>query len=93
MLIRITTAISFAMLVGTVSPGFSKDQNARRDQAVAGQPADRFHPLYQSGVFASGRRSGQCWVPARDDSDDYGADTRGLGYWGSCKEKGAVPTK
>jgi hypothetical protein len=41
----------------------------------------------------AGRTQGNCWVPTRDISDEYGADTRGLGHWGSCGERGAVPTR
>ena len=96
MLIKTTIAISIAMMVGAISPGLSKDQKARRDQSGAAlQQSDRFHSFGQSALFgqAGVGRQGKCWVPTRDDSDEYGADTRGLGYWGSCNEKGAVPTK
>ena len=87
---RTRIAICIAMIVGVAPASFAKDQNARRDQARASaQQSDQFHAFGQAGRG----RSGQCWVPTRDDSDEYGADTRGLGYWGSCREKGAVPTK
>jgi hypothetical protein len=82
-------AISVAILIGTASAGFAKDQYTQKDQVRASQKSDQFYSFAQT----PGKRQGNCWVPARDDSDEYGADTRGLGYWGSCSEKGAVPTK
>jgi hypothetical protein len=32
-------------------------------------------------------------VPNRDDGEESGVDTRGFGHWGSCSEKGAVPSR
>jgi len=96
MLSKTTIAISIAMIVSAISPSFPKGQKVRRDQSAAAvQQSDRFRSSGQTDLFRQGGvgRQGKCWVPTRDDSDEYGADTRGLGYWGSCKEKGAVPTK
>lgn len=82
-------AICIAIVVGAASTSFAKDQNARRDRAEAVVETNG-HSFGQARVVGQGR----CWVPTRDQNDDeYGADTRGLGYWGSCREKGAVPTK
>ena len=68
---------------------FREGSNARRDRAEAVVETNG-HSFGQARVVGQG----MCWVPSRDQNDDeYGADTRGLGYWGSCREKGAVPTK
>jgi hypothetical protein len=82
-------AICVAVVVGSASAGFAKDQNARRARAEAVVETND-HSFSQARVAGQGR----CWVPTRDQNDDeYGADTRGLGYWGFCREKGAVPSK
>jgi hypothetical protein len=83
-------AICVAMVVGATTAGFAKDRNAPPDRAHAAANSSSRHALGQAPIV----QPGKCWVPARDQSDDeYGADTRGLGYWGSCGEKGAVPSK
>ena len=82
-------AICVAIAVSAASAGFAKDQNSRRDQVRAAQKTDQLRSFGQ----ANGRGQGNCWVPTRDQNDESDADTRGLGYWGSCSEKGAVPSK
>jgi hypothetical protein len=82
-------AMCVAILIGTASAGLAKDQYTQKDQVRASQKSDRSYSFAQ----APGKRQGKCWVPTPDDSGDYGADSRGLGYWGSCSEKGAVPSR
>jgi hypothetical protein len=83
-------AICLAIIVGVAPASFAKDQHSPRTRAQAAVDASGQHALAQTPVV----RQGQCWVPTRDQNDDeYGADTRGLGHWGSCGEKGAVPSK
>jgi hypothetical protein len=84
---KIATCV--AIFIGATSAGFAKDQYTHRDPVRAAQKSDQSYSFAQ----APGQRRGNCWVPTRDDGDEYGADTRGLGYWGSCSEKGAVPSK
>jgi hypothetical protein len=70
--------------------------------AAAGPAASKRHPngmssrdsrALSSFGQAQALQQGRCWVPTRDDTGEYGGDSRGLGYWGSCSEKGAVPFK
>ena len=83
-------AICVAVLVGAASTGFAKDQNARRARAeVTTESNGLIHSFGQAQIHGQGR----CWVPTRDQGDEYGADTRGVGYWGSCSEQGAVRSK
>ena len=81
-------AICVALVVGSASVAFAKEPSPRRARAEA-VVGTKDHSFGRAGIVDQGR----CWVPQRDDGDEYGADTRGLGYWGSCSEKGAVPSK
>ena len=85
--------ICVAIVVGAASAGFAKDKNVRRDRAeFSTQQNGRLQAFGQAP--GAGQAQGRCWVPTPDQNDDeYGADTRGLGYWGSCGEKGAVRSK
>jgi hypothetical protein len=81
-------AICVAIVVGAASAGFAKDQDTRKAHAAAPK-ADQSYSLAQSPY----RKPGSCWVPMPDENDEGYADSRGLGYWGSCSEKGAVPSR
>jgi hypothetical protein len=82
--------ICVAIVVGAASAGFAKDQNSRRDRAEgAVQSNGRLHSFAQGPAD----RQTNCWVPEADQGGEYGADTRGIGHWGSCREKGAVRSK
>jgi hypothetical protein len=90
MITKTKIAICVAVLISAASTGFAKDQNARRAHAEVTTESNG--PIH-SFVQAQFRRQGRCWVPTRDQGDEYGADTRGVGYWGSCSEQGAVRSK
>ena len=83
-------AICVAVLIGAASTGFAKDQDVRRARAEATTESNG--PIHSFGQ-AQIRGQGRCWVPTRDQEGEYGGDSRGLGYWGSCNERGAVPFK
>jgi len=83
-------ALCVAIVVGATSTGFAKDQTARRARAEASAQSNGW---LHSRAQAPADRQGNCWVPQADQSDEYGADTRGLGHWGSCNEKGAVRSR
>ena len=83
-------AICVVIIAGTASAAFAMDQNAQRARAEAATQADG--PLHSFGQEQI-RGQGRCWVAARDQDGEYSGDSRGLGYWGSCSEKGAVPFK
>jgi hypothetical protein len=83
-------AISLALVISAAPAALAKNHNPRQDRAeVTGTWTNR----YQSFATAKFAGRGQCWVPERDMGDEFDSDTRGLGHWGSCNEKGAVPMK
>ena len=82
-------AIFLALIVSTAPAAFAKPHNPRQDRAeVTGISSDQ-----QSFAKMQFAGRGRCWVPERDMGDESGSDTRGLGYWGSCNEKQAVPMR
>ena len=84
------TAMCVAIAVGVASAIGSAAVASKREQAgVTFRSDQHVYPFGRAPI----RQRSACWVPTRDDSGEYGADTRGLGYWGSCSEKGAVPFK
>ena len=73
------------------SAGIAKTHNPRTRQPGEEQIVNSFNSFAQHSLTRAPARSrSTCWVPMGDDNDDYGEDTRGLGYWGSCNEKGSV---
>jgi|KBSMisStaDraftv2_1062788.scaffolds.fasta_scaffold1707475_1 hypothetical protein len=82
-------AICLGLMIGASSAALAKDQYTQKGMATSTQKSDGFYSFGQ----APGQTRGSCWVPTGDDSGEYGADSRGLGYRGSCGERGAVSTK
>ena len=86
------TALFLVLSVATASAAMAAPKHAVRQQAATAHPAAaRQVPARAFLSFGSaGNAQGNCWIPARSEWD---ADDRGLGYWGSCSDKRAVPTK
>ena len=86
------TALFLVLSVATASAAMAAPKHAVRQQAATAHPAAaRQVPARAFLSFGSaGNAQGSCWIPARSEWD---ADDRGLGYWGSCSDKRAVPTK
>jgi hypothetical protein len=86
------TALFLVLITATASTAMAAPKHAVRQQAAtAHSAAARQVPARAFLSFGSAQTGqGSCWIPARSEWD---ADDRGLGYWGSCSDKRAVPTK
>jgi hypothetical protein len=84
----IKVALCVAVLMGTASAGFAYDRHTHKGQVRAAQKSGRLSSFAQ--IPAGGQ--GHCWIPARAEWDGDN-DDRGLGYWGSCGDKRAVPSR
>jgi hypothetical protein len=72
--------------MGAASTGFAYDRHMHKNHVTAAQKDGRLSSFAQvpAGTL------GNCWIPARSE---WNADDRGLGYWGSCSDKRAVPSR
>jgi hypothetical protein len=82
--IKVTLCV--AILIGAASTGFAYDRHMHKNQIMAAQKNGWLSSFAQVPAGAQGN----CWIPARSEWD---ADDRGLGYWGSCSDKRAVPSR
>jgi hypothetical protein len=82
----IKTTLCVAVLMSAASAGFAYDRHMQKEQVRAAQKNGRL----SSFAEVPAGRQGSCWIPARSEWD---ADDQGLGYWGSCSNKRAVPSR